>query len=63
MIGNVIPNYYGEMLDGFERLIEITRAHKPGDKVELEVRRGEATIKLEARLTGWALEKPAGPGK
>ena len=60
--GDIILKYDGEVLEGFERLIEITRAHKPGDKVELEVRRGEATIRLEARLTGWALDKPAGPG-
>jgi hypothetical protein len=62
-VGDVILKYDGELLEGFERLIEITGAHKPGDRVELEVRRGEATIRLEARLTGWALEKSADPGK
>ncbi|MGE5192989.1 MAG: PDZ domain-containing protein [Deltaproteobacteria bacterium] len=58
-VGDVILKYDGEALENFERLIEITRSHKPGDKIELEVRRGEETIRLEARLTGWALEKPA----
>ncbi len=58
-VGDVILAYDGEVLANFDRLIEITRSHKPGDVVELQVRRGEATLTLEARLTGWALEKPA----
>jgi len=53
--GDVILKYDGETLANFERLIEITSNHKPGDKVELEVRRGETAITLEAQLTGWAL--------
>src|SRR5262245_62104024 len=53
--GDVIVKYDGETLSNFERLIEITSSHKPGDRVELEVRRGETTITLKARLTGWAL--------
>jgi len=52
--GDVILKYDGETLANFERLIEITSGHKPGDKVELEVRRGETTLTLEARLTGWS---------
>jgi hypothetical protein len=57
--GDVILKYDGETLSSFDRLIEITSSHKPGDRVELEVRRGESTITLEARLTGWALPAAA----
>jgi hypothetical protein len=56
--GDVILKYDGETLSSFERLIEITSDHKPGDKVELEVRRGETTLTIEARLTGWSLPGP-----
>jgi len=57
--GDVILKYDGETLSNFERLIEITSSHKPGDRVELEVRRGETTLTLEARLTGWVLPATA----
>jgi S1-C subfamily serine protease len=45
----VITHYNGEPIDGFERLVEITRELTPGTKVKLEVVRREQgkTIELE----------------
>ena len=51
--GDVITHYNGEQIDGFERLVEITRELTPGTKVTLEVVRREQariidkTIELE----------------
>jgi hypothetical protein len=47
--GDVITHYNGEPIDGFERLVEITRELTPGTKVKLEVVRREQgkTIELE----------------
>jgi len=47
--GDVITHYNGEKIDGFERLVEITRDLTPGTKVSLEVIRREQprTIELE----------------
>ena len=47
--GDVITHYNGEKIDGFERLVEITRELAPGTKVALEVIRREQprTIELE----------------
>ena len=47
-----------EELKSFQRLIEITGEHKPGDTIEIEVNRRGEIIKLEAQLTGWAVDKP-----
>jgi hypothetical protein len=56
--GDVILKYDGESLSSFERLVEITRIHKPGDAVALEVLRGDTKINIVAELTGWAVKKP-----
>jgi len=58
MANDEILKYDGEELKNFQRLIEITGEHKPGDKIEIEIRRGGEILKLEAQLTGWAGDKP-----
>ncbi len=57
MANDEILKYDGEELKNFQRLIEITGDHKPGDKIEIEIKRGGEILKLEAQLTGWAGDK------
>lgn len=48
--GDVITHYNGEEIDGFERLVEITRELTPGTKVKLEVVRREQSKSIELEL-------------
>jgi hypothetical protein len=57
--GDVIQKYDGQTVLNFSNLAEITRGHKVGDKVELEVLRDGETIKIQAELTGWSPNKAA----
>jgi hypothetical protein len=57
-IRDVILKYDGEELTNFDRLIEITKGHKAGDKIAIEVLRDGETVIIEAELTGWARNKP-----
>jgi serine protease Do len=61
--GDVILKYDGESLSNFDRLVEITGSHKPGDAVSLEVLRGDTKLNVVAQLTGWGLEIPSEPKK
>ncbi|HLJ11499.1 MAG TPA: PDZ domain-containing protein, partial [Planctomycetaceae bacterium] len=56
---DMIVKYDGEELSNFEQLIKITKRHKVGDKIEIEVNRDGTKINVEAQLTGWTLSKPA----
>jgi hypothetical protein len=48
--GDVITHYNGEEIDGFERLVEMTRELAPGTKVKLEVVRREQVKSIELEL-------------
>lgn len=48
--GDIITHYNGEEIDGFERLVEITRELTPGTKVTLEVVRREQSKSIELEL-------------
>ena len=48
--GDVITHYNGEQIDGFERLVEITRELAPGTKVTLEVIRREQVKSIDLEL-------------
>jgi serine protease Do len=56
--GDTIVSYDGEQLDDFSQLTEITRRHKVGDRVVLEVLRNGDLIPLEAQLSGWEESEP-----
>jgi len=56
--GDTIVSYDGEKLDDFSQLTEITRRHKVGDRVVLEVLRNGDLISLEAQLSGWEESEP-----
>lgn len=46
---DIIVRYNGEKLDGFDRLIEITRELKPGDRIKIDIvrRLQEQTVELD----------------
>ncbi|RPI75392.1 MAG: PDZ domain-containing protein [Planctomycetaceae bacterium] len=46
---DVIISYNGEKIDGFDRLIEITRELSPGDRIKIDIARRlqEQTVELE----------------
>lgn len=48
--GDVILKFDGKELEQYADLPPLIRARKPGDEVEIEVRRGEDTVKLKAVL-------------
>jgi serine protease Do len=49
-LGDVIRQYNGIELDGFEKLVEITRELKPGTKITLDILRNETARTLELEL-------------
>lgn len=51
--GDLIRKYDGQELTDFDHLARITRSHKVGDQVELEVVRDGETLKVTAELSGW----------
>lgn len=51
--GDLITTYDGEKLRDFEHLTTITRRHRPGDKVILEIVREKKPLTVEVELTGW----------
>jgi len=56
--GDIVVRYDGETLDGFGHLTDITRRHKVGDRVGLEILRGAEVVPLEAELSGWDDPEP-----
>jgi hypothetical protein len=51
--GDTIVKYDGDEVPTFERLIEITGNHNPGDRITLEIIRDGKPMKIEAVLTEW----------
>ncbi|MFM8220802.1 MAG: PDZ domain-containing protein [Planctomycetaceae bacterium] len=49
-LGDVIRQYNGIELDGFEKLVEITRELKPGTRITLDIIRNETPKQLELEL-------------
>jgi hypothetical protein len=58
-VGDYVRRYDAQTLIDFDHLASITRGHKVGDKVELEILREGETIKLQAELTGWSPKRSA----
>lgn len=50
-VGDVLLTFDGTKLSHYSELPPLIEAHKPGDEVEIEVRRGEETLKLKVKLT------------
>jgi hypothetical protein len=57
-LGDVVVKYDGETVTDFEHLTRITRRHKAGDRVKLEVQRDGQIVALEVELSGWDELKP-----
>lgn len=49
-VGDILLSFAGQKIKQFEDLPPLVRRHKAGQKVSLEVRRGEKTLKLEVTL-------------
>ena len=49
-VGDVLLSFAGRKIKQFEDLPPLVRRHKPGQKVALEVRRGDKTLKFEVTL-------------
>lgn len=48
--GDVITKFNGEEIDTFSKLAELVRKQRPGNKVKIEVKRGEETLTLEVEI-------------
>lgn len=51
-VGDVIVALNGEQIQGFDDLAENVRSKRPGEKVALQVVRGDQTLQLEVALAG-----------
>ena len=49
-VGDVLLKFDGAELSRYRELPPLIERRKPGDEVEIEVRRGEETLKLKAKL-------------
>lgn len=49
-LGDIIRRYNGVELDGFEKLVEITRELRPGTRITLDILRGDTPRTLELEL-------------
>ena len=49
-VGDVIRRFDGETVPDFATLRKLVRSHKPGDKVLVELRRGNETIQLKLEI-------------
>ncbi|MFO0923788.1 MAG: PDZ domain-containing protein [Pirellulales bacterium] len=60
--GDVVVKWDSEKIENYEGMVALIRAKKPGDKVKLEVKRGEATKQFEVemgdRLSGSSQTRP-----
>jgi hypothetical protein len=52
--GDIIATIDGHRLPDFDRLTVRISQHQPGDKVEIEILRGEKKLKLSVTLGSWA---------
>jgi serine protease Do len=48
--GDVVTKFAGKDIRSFQELTDEVKQHKPGEKVELEYRRGDATVKVSVTL-------------
>ena len=48
--GDVLLKFDGQQIGKFAEISRVVQKHKPGDKVEIEVRRGSETLKLQVTL-------------
>lgn len=49
-VGDIVLRFDGEEVVHYSDLVKLIEKHKPGDDVEIEVRRGETVQKLKAKL-------------
>lgn len=59
--GDVVVRYDGETVTNFDQLTQITRRHKPGDRVKIDIRRDGQMVELEAELSDWTDLAVLGP--
>lgn len=50
---DIIVKYDGEEIAKFQDLTEITKRHDVGDKIKIEIKRGDEFLELEATLGEW----------
>jgi serine protease Do len=50
-VGDLLVKFDGTELSRYDQLPPLIERHKPGDEVEIEIRRGEETLKVKAKLT------------
>lgn len=55
--GDRFVRFGGEKVDDFEKLTELIGKYKPGDRVKVEVMRGDAPLAKEVRLGAWKPEQ------
>ena len=58
-VGDVVNKFAGKEIRTFQDLIVEVRQHKPGEKVDVELHRGEEVLKISVTL-GKAEPKKAG---
>ncbi len=49
-MGDVLIKFDGTDISRYSQLPPLIEQHKPGDEVEIEVRRGESLLNLKAKL-------------
>ncbi len=52
-VGDIIITFDGQPVKGFDSLKALVQKHKPGDRVAVEFRRGEETLKKMIELAEW----------
>ena len=55
--GDLIVSLDGKKVEGMRDFVARLQAHKPGDQVRIEVRRGETTVPVEVQLAKWPESK------
>jgi serine protease Do len=56
VIGDVIATIDGHSLPDFDRLTVRIAQHQPGDKIDVEIIRGEKKMKITVTLGSWAAQ-------
>ncbi len=51
--GDLILEFGGQPVENFAALITLLRRYKPGDSVDVAIRRGDVPMKVPVTLTGW----------
>ena len=52
-VHDVIMGYEGKEIEHFEQLIQEIKSHQPGDKVKMQILRGNKVYDLSVTLDGW----------